>query len=89
MNKETKETLRKIADYAEHEKKTAVIRRCIITFAGTFTLSIVLGSILFPRLPEEMFLNNDSLWLGVGVIGLAVLWMVIMNENRKNTKRNK
>ena len=36
MKKEEKDTLRKVADYAEAEKKLVVKRRCIVTFVPTF-----------------------------------------------------
>lgn len=88
---EQKETLRKVADYAEAEKKLVVKRRCIVTFVGTliFALSIMIGCVIFPKLPEDSFLRSNSLWLIIGVIGLALLWGIIIHENRKNSKRNK
>ncbi len=91
MEKEQKETLRKVADYAEAEKKLVVKRRCIVTFVGTliFALSIMIGCIIFPKLPEGSFLRSGSLWLGIGVIGLALLWGIVIRENRKNSMQNK
>lgn len=88
---EQKETLRKVADYAEAEKKLVVKRRCIVTFVGTliFALSIMIGYVIFPKLPEDSFLRSNSLWLIIGVIGLALLWGIIIHENRKNSKQNK
>ena len=89
MKKEEKETLRKVADYAKVEKKLVVKRKCIVTFVGTltFALSIMIGYIVFPQLPEDSFLRSDGLWLGIGVIGLALLWGIIIRENYKNTKQ--
>ena len=91
MKKEEKETLRKIADYAETEKKLVVKRRCIVTFVGTlvFSLSIMIGCIVFPNLPEESFLRSNGLWLGIGVIGVVLLWGIVIRENRKNSKQDK
>lgn len=91
MEKEEKETLRKVADYAEVEKKLVVNRRCIVTFMGTlvFALSIMIGYIVFPKLPEDSFLKSDALWLGIGVMGLAFLWGIVIHENRKNSVQNK
>lgn len=88
---EQKETLRKVADYAEAEKKLVVKRRCIVTFVGTliFALSIMIGCVIFPKLPEDSFLRSNSLWLIIGVIGLALLWGIIIHENRKNSKQSK
>ena len=86
MKKEEKETLRKVADYAETEKKLVVKRRCIVTFVGTlmFALSIMIGCMVFPNLPEESFLRSNGLWLGIGVIGVVLLWGIVIYENRKN-----
>ena len=65
MKKEEKDTLRKVADYAEAEKKLVVKRRCIVTFVGTLVcaLSIMVGYIVFPQLPEDNFLRSDGLGL--------------------------
>ena len=91
MKKEEKETLRKVADYAEIEKKLVVKRRCIVTFVGTlmFVLSIMIGCMVFPNLPEESFLRSNGLWLGIGVIGVVLLWGIVIYENRKNSKQDK
>ena len=91
MKKEEKETLRKVADYAETEKKLVVKRRCIVTFVGTlmFALSIMIGCIVFPNLPEESILRSNGLWLGIGVIGVVLLWGIVIHENRKNSKQDK
>ena len=91
MKKEEKDTLRKVADYAEAEKKLVVKRKCIVTFIGTmvFALSIVAGYMVFPKLPEDSFLRSDGLWLGIGVLGLAFLWGIVIRENRKNSMQDK
>ncbi len=91
MEKEEKETLRKVADYAEAEKILVVKRRCIVTFVGTlmFALSIMIGYIVFPKLPEGSILRNGSLGLGIGVIGLVLLWGIVIHENYKNYKKDK
>ncbi len=87
MEKEEKETLRKVADYAEAEKKLVVKRRCIVTFIGTliFVLSIMIGYVVFPKLPEDSFLRNGSLGLVIGIIGVVLLWGIVIRENRKNS----
>ena len=91
MKEEEKETLRKVADYAEIEKKLVVKRRCIVTFVGTlmFVLSLMIGCMVFPNLPEESFLRSNGLWLGIGVIGVVLLWGIVIHENRKNSKQDK
>jgi len=91
MKTEEKETMQKVADYAEAEKKLVVKRKCIVTFIGTmvFALSIMIGYIVFPKLPEDSFLRSDGLWLGIGVLGLVLLWGIVIRENRKNSMQNK
>ena len=90
VEKEEKETLRKVADYTEAEKKLVVRRKCIVTFVGTlmFALCIMIGYIVFPTLPEDSFLRSDGLWLGIGVLGLVVLWGIVIRENRKNAMQD-
>ena len=91
MKKEEKETLRKVADYAEVEKKLVVKRKCIVTFVGTlmFALFIMIGYIVFPQLSEDSFLRSDGLWLGIGLMGVCFLWGIVIHENRKNAVQGK
>ena len=91
MNQEEKETLRKVADYTETEKQLVVRRKCIVTFVGTmaFALCIMIGYMVFPTLPEDSFLRSDGLWLGIGILGLACLWGIVIHENRKNARKEK
>lgn len=86
MNQETKETLQKAADYAEAEKRLVVKRKCIVTCIGTFVfaLCIMIGYIVFPKLPEDSFLRSNGLWLGISIVGLVGLWAIVIHENRKN-----
>ncbi len=90
MQKEEKETLLKVADYAEAEKNLVVKRRCIITLIGTAicALCIAIGVIVFPKLPDGSFLKSDSLWLGFGIIGVVFLWAIVIRENHKNSMKN-
>ena len=91
MKKEEKETLRKVADYAETEKKLVVRRKCMVTFVGTLmcVLFIIIGYFVFPQLPVDSLLRNDRLWLGMGILGIAGMWGIIIHENRKNTAKDK
>ena len=54
-----------------------------------FALSIMIGYIVFPKLPEGSILRNGSLGLGIGVIGLVLLWGIVIHENNKNSKKDK
>ena len=47
-----------------------------------------MGYIAFPGLPEESFLRSDGLWLGIGVLGLVLLWGIVIRENRKNSMQD-
>ena len=60
-------------------------------FLGTliYALSIMIGCMIFPNLPEESFLRSDGLWLGIGIIGVVLLWGIVIHENRKNSKQDK
>ncbi len=91
MEKEGKETLQKVADYAETEKRLAVKRKCIVTFLGTmiFAICIIIGYTVLPKLPEGSFLRSNGLWLEIGVLGLVGLWSIIIHENRKNYMKDK
>lgn len=90
MNKEEKETLQKVANYAEAEKNLVVRRKCIVTALGTMVcmLCIIVGYVVLPGLPEDSFFRNDKLWLAVSVIGLVGLWGLVIYGNRKNAAQN-
>ena len=52
MEKETKDTLTKVADYAKTEKKITVRRKCVLTLISAFvTIAIVIGFVEFLRMP--------------------------------------
>ena len=91
MEKEEKETLQRVADYAEADKKLAVKRKCIVTFIGTFVFAmcIMIGYIVLPTLPEDSFLRSNGLWLGISGIGLVGLWGLVIYGNRKNSIQNR
>ena len=91
MEKEEKETLQKVADYAEAEKALAVKRKCIATCLGTlvFVMSILIGYFVLPTLPEDSIFRSDGLWLGIGGIGLIGLWSIVIRANRKAAMQNK
>ena len=91
MEKEEKETLLKVADYAETEKESVVKRKCIVVFIGTlaFAMAIMIGYIVLPGLPEDSIFRNNGLWLGISGIGLVVLWGMVIHGNRKNAMKEK
>ena len=91
MNKEEKETLQKVADYAEAEKKLVVRRKCTVTCVGTlvFAFCIMIGYIVLPKLPADSFLRSNGLWLGISAIGLVGLWGMVIYGNRKNSMQGK
>ena len=91
MNKEEKETLKKVADYAEAEKALTVKRKCIAVSIGTFifSMSIMIGFIVFPRLPEDSILRSNWLWLAIGLTGLIGLWGMVIRGNRKSAAQDK
>lgn len=88
MNNETKEVLKSVADYAEQEKKLTVRRRCIVTLVGTlfFVLCIFLGAFVSPKLPDAIKNNVDRIFAVIAFVGLSVLWVTVIYENRKNKK---
>ena len=63
----------------------------LTTIVGTlmFALSIMIGCIVFPNLPADNIFRSDSLWLGIGVIGVVGLWGIVIRENRKNAAKDK
>lgn len=89
MEKEEKETLQRVADYAEADKELVVKRKCIATFLGTlaFAVCIVIGYTVLPRLPDDSILRSNYLWLGISLVGLAGLWGMIIHANRKNSMK--
>lgn len=91
MDKEEKETWLKVADYTQLEKKQVVQRRCIVTFVVTAlcALCIVLGYTLLPQLPDDSFLKSKGLWLGIGSLGVILLWAIVIHENRKSKNANR
>ena len=52
MEKETKDTLTKVADYAKTEKKMTVRRKCVLTLiSAVVAIAIVIGFVEFLRMP--------------------------------------
>jgi len=52
-------------------------------------LFIMIGYFVFPQLPVDSFLRSDSLWMGIGILGVAGLWGIVIHENRKNAAKDK
>ena len=88
MNNEMKEVLKSAANYAEHEKKLMIRRKCIVTLVGTlfFVLCFFLGATLLPELPDTIKKNVDRIFVVIGLVGLFGLWSIVIYENRKNKK---
>ena len=88
VEKETKDTFRRMADYADAEKKMAVRRKCLAVGLSTAmaALGIVIAVLLFPKLPEGHLLRSNGLWLGVGVTGAVLLWSMVFYYSRKERK---
>ena len=89
MDRESKEVLKSVADYAEQEKKLAVRRKCIVTFVATvsFVLFIFIGMKVLPMLPDGITNNVDRIFAVIAFVGLATLWSIVIYENRKNKKK--
>ncbi len=91
MDRESKEVLKSVADYAEQEKKLAVRRKCIVTFVATvvFVLFIFIGMKVLPMLPDGITNNVDRIFAVIAFVGLATLWSIVIYENRKNKKNER
>lgn len=91
MDRESKEVLKSVADYAEQEKKLAVRRKCIVTFVATvsFVLFIFIGMKVLPMLPGGITNNVDRIFAVIAFVGLATLWSIVIYENRKNKKNER
>ena len=89
MGRESKEVLKSVADYAEQEKKLAIRRKCIATFVATvsFVLFIFIGMIVLPMLSDGITNNIDWVFAVIGFVSLALLWSIVLYENRKNKKK--
>lgn len=84
MEKETKETLKKVSEYADTEKNAVVRRKCFVIFLATAVtaLCIALGYLLLPRLPDDSILKSSGFWMGIAIIGLLLLWGTVLYTNR-------
>ncbi len=86
VNNKTNDTLRKVVDYADVEKRTALKRRSVVIFIGTLALvlSVMIGYAVLPKLPKSSILRSDGLWLRVGIAGLSLLWGTVFYKGRKD-----
>lgn len=89
MSEGTKEVLRSVANYAKQEKRLVVRRKCIATFVITafFVLCIFLGTTLLPSYTKTSKLIIGRLSVVIALVGLSLLWIIVINENRKNGKK--
>lgn len=91
MNEETKEVHKSVADHAKQEKSPVLRRKCIVTFIGIviFVLFIFLGVTLLPMLTKTSRDIIGGLSAAIAFGGLALLWMIVIRENRKDKNKKK
>lgn len=86
MNDETKDTLKKVADYAENDKKRSVKRRTIVVFVGTLAFALGIWSGLAQVFAADG-LQVDRIFGAIAIVGLAILWGIVIRERIRMRKK--
>ncbi len=90
MNKEEKERLQLVADYAETEKNTLLMRLRIISIVGLVSLIAGLTMMVISRdnnLPVYDYLMGTLMGVSIGALLVAVFYSTGVLENMRKRKR--
>lgn len=90
MNKEEKERLQLVADYAETEKNTLLMRLRIISIVGLVSLIAGLTMMVISRdnnLPVHDYLMGTLMGVAIGALLVAVFYSTGVLENMRKRKR--
>ena len=90
MNKEEKERLQLVADYAETEKNTLLIRLRIFSIVGLISLIAGLTMMVISRdnnLPVYDYLMGTLMGVAIGALLVAVFYSTGVLENMRKRKR--
>lgn len=90
MNKEEKERLQLVADYAETEKNTLLMRLRIISIVGLASLIAGLTMMVISRdnnLPVYDYLMGTLMGVAIGALLVAVFYSTGVLENMRKRKR--
>ena len=90
MNKEEKERLQLVADYAETEKNTLLMRLRIFSIVGLISLIAGLTMMVISRdnnLPVYDYLMGTLMGVAIGALRVAVFYSTGVLENMRKRKR--
>lgn len=90
MNKEEKERLQLVADYAETEKNTLLMRLRIFSIVGLVSLIAGLTMMVISRdnnLPVYDYLMGTLMGVAIGALMVAVFYSTGVLENMRKRKR--
>ena len=90
MNKEEKERLQLVADYAENEKNILLMRLRIISIVGLVSLVAGLVMLVISRennLPVYDYLMGTLIGVAIGALLVAVFYSTGVLENMRKRKR--
>ena len=90
MNKEEKERLQLVADYAENEKNTLLMRLRIFSIVGLVSLIAGLTMLVISRdnnLPIYDYLMGTLMGVAIGALLVAVFYSTGVLENMRKRKR--